>query len=80
MGFSITNIQCVTEIDGCNDVPESIYFQLDSDFPGIPQLATNGAIYRATMATKATVPLPASAWFMLSGLMLLAGRAYRRDA
>jgi hypothetical protein len=76
VGFQIDNIWCAEEIVGCTEAIESIYFFLDQEFPGIAELAGNS--YYSTMATKATVPLPATAWLMLSGIMILGGRAARR--
>ena len=76
VGFQIDNIWCAEEIRGCTDMVESIYFFLDQEFPGIAELA--GSNFYTTMATKATVPVPATLWLMLSGILLLSGRARRK--
>jgi hypothetical protein len=76
VGFQIANIWCAEEIIGCTEVAESLYFYLDQEFPGIAELA--GTSYYTTMATKATVPVPAAAWLMLSGILVLGSQAARR--
>jgi hypothetical protein len=73
LGFSQKTNFCVTEMI-CTDSIESIYYTIDGNFPGFAALA-DGSLYRTTVATKSTVPIPASAWLMLSGLLLLGGRA-----
>ena len=87
IGFAIDNIVCDPaggpdggRIVGCQDDPtarESIYFGLTADFPGIAELA--GRNYRSTMTNKTTVPIPATAWLMLSGLGLLSTVARRKQ-
>jgi hypothetical protein len=85
MGFAIDNIVCDPGPDGgrivgCQDDPaaqESIYFGLAADFPGIAELA--GRNYRSTITSKTTVPIPASAWLLLSGLGLLSTVARRKQ-
>jgi len=79
IGFAIDNIVCDPDggpdggrIDGCATSAtqqESIYFGLAADFPGIAELA--GQNYRSTITNKTTVPIPASAWLMLSALGFL---------
>lgn len=79
VGFAIDNIVCDSSIVGCAATAtqtESIYFGLADDFPGIEELG--GMNYRSIIANKTTVPIPASAWLMLSGLGLLGSMANRR--
>jgi hypothetical protein len=80
IGFAINNITCAEEIVDCATSgatqTESIYFGLAADFPGIAELA--GSNYRSTITSKTTVPIPASAWLMLSGLSLIGSMALRR--
>jgi len=72
LGFRIMITYCPEQID-CNTVPESIYFYTDKEFKGFASM--NGSSpYFTTMAVKATVPVPASAWLMLSGLVILGTR------
>jgi len=78
-GFSIGNIRCTAEIQNCEDGPgdiESVYIRLGGNFNGIENL--NGKHYRSTIASITTVPIPAAAWLMLSGLACIAGIAGRR--
>ena len=76
VGFSIDNISCATGIINCVTGPESVYFYTAANFPDIGSLAGND--YQTTMASKTTVPVPAAAWLMLSGLGLLGAFAQRR--
>lgn len=85
LGFAIDNIICDDAIVGCAnflgdqnrlDQVESIYFGLAGIFPGITEL--NGMNYQSTMTNKTTVPIPATAWLMLSGLGWLGFMASRR--
>jgi hypothetical protein len=85
VGFAIDNIICDDAIVGCAnflldqnslDQIESIYFGLAGVFPGITEL--NGMNYQSTMTNKTTVPIPATAWLMLSGLGWLGFIANRR--
>jgi hypothetical protein len=86
IGFSINNIICDPEggpnggrIEGCASNAtqvESIYFGLAADFPGIKQLG--GMNYRSTITSVTSVPIPATAWLMLSGLSLIGSMALRR--
>ena len=81
VGLAITNIVCDSGglIVGCANNPsqvESIYFGLAGIFPGITEL--NGMNYQSTMTNKTTVPIPATAWLMLSGLGWLGFMASRR--
>ena len=82
IGFAIDNITCAEEIVSCATSgatqTESIYFGLAADFPGIAELA--GSNYRSTITSKTTVPIPASAWLMLSGLSLIGSMALRRKS
>lgn len=77
-GFSIGNIRCAAEIQNCKSDPgdiESVYVRLAGNFAGIENL--NGKNYRSTIASITTVPIPAAAWLMLSGLACIAGMARR---
>jgi hypothetical protein len=77
-GFSIGNIRCATEIQNCKSAQgdiESVYVRLAGSFTGIENL--NGKNYRSTIASITTVPIPAAAWLMLSGLACIAGMARR---
>lgn len=77
-GFSIGNIRCAAEIQNCESDPgdiESVYVRLAGNFAGIDNL--NGKNYRSTIASITTVPIPAAAWLMLSGLTCIAGIASR---
>lgn len=79
VGFSIGNISCATEIQNCENDPgdiESSYFRMAGSFAGIANL--NGRNYRSTIASITTVPIPAAAWLMLSGLGCIAGLAFRK--
>jgi len=81
IGFAINNITCAEEIVGCVTSAaqtESIYFGLAADFPGIAELG--GMNYRSTITNKTTVPIPASAWLMLSGLSLIGSMTLRRKS
>jgi len=81
IGFAIDNITCAEEIVSCATSAtqrESIYFGLAADFPGIAELA--GTNYRSTITSKTTVPIPASAWLMLSGLSLIGSMTLRRKS
>jgi len=80
LGFGMDITYCDPAIDafGCTAVEESIYFGLADVFPGIAAL--NGMDYQSTMINKTTVPVPASAWLMISGLGWLAVVARRRRA
>jgi hypothetical protein len=76
VGFSIDGISCATGIINCpGTFPESVYFYTAENFPDIGSLAGD---YQTTMASKTTVPIPAAAWLMLSGLGLLGAFAQRR--
>jgi len=81
IGFAISNIVCDDAIEGCatdaNQV-ESIYFGMTGDFQGISEL--NGANYRSTMSNRTTVPVPAAAWLMLSGIACLGAVARRQKS
>jgi len=77
-GFSIGNIRCAAEIQNCESDPgdiESVYVRLAGNFAGIENL--NGKHYRSTIASITTVPIPAAAWLLLSGLACIAGMASR---
>ena len=79
IGFAIDNITCDSSIIGCATTAsqtESIYFGLAADFPGIAELG--GMNYRSTITNITTVPLPATAWLLLSGLGLLGSMARRK--
>ena len=81
IGFAIDNITCAEEIVGCATSAtqtESIYFGLAADFPGIAELG--GMNYRSTITNKTTVPIPATAWLMLSGLSLIGTMTLRRKS
>jgi hypothetical protein len=68
-GFSIDNIQCNAVITFCAtsaDQLESIYFQLDQELTGAGSLRELG--FRSSLSSTTTVPVPAAAWLMLSGL------------
>ncbi len=80
IGFSITNIQCADEIVGCATDPnqiESVYFGLAGSFNGLTSL--NGRNFHTTMMSATTVPIPAAAWLLLSGLSALAMLGKRRE-
>jgi len=79
IGFAIDNITCDSSIIGCATTAsqiESIYFGLAADFPGIAELG--GMNYRSTITNITTVPVPATAWLLLSGLGLLGSMAQRK--
>ena len=86
--LSINNIICDPaggpdggRIKGCADSAtqvESIYFGLAADFPGIAELG--GMNYRSTITSVTSVPIPATAWLMLSGLSLIGSMALRRKS
>jgi hypothetical protein len=78
-GFSIGNIRCAAEIQNCESDPgdiESVYVRLAGNFAGVENL--NGKHYRSTIASITTVPIPAAAWLMISGLACIAGIAGQR--
>ena len=67
LGLAIDNIYCHGAINFCATAAaqiESVYFKIDTTF----QASADGFSFRAGVNTTTTVPVPAAAWLMLSGL------------
>ena len=78
LGLSYIVDSCAEVSWQCNtDTPESVYFYTVDNLPDIGSLG--GGNYQSTMASITTVPIPASAWLMISALSLCGALARRRQ-
>jgi hypothetical protein len=78
VGFATDITYCDPIISIAADVctfAESIYFTTAANLPDIGSLTTD---FQTSMASKTTIPIPAAAWLMLSGLGLLGAFTRRR--
>lgn len=78
LGFSVRIDSCADPSWECNlGGIESVYFYTVDNLPEIGSLG--GGNYQTTMASITTVPVPASAWLMISALSLCGALARRRQ-
>jgi len=78
VGFATDITYCDPILEIAPDIctfSESIYFNTIANLPEIGSLTTD---FQTSMASKTTIPIPAAAWLMLSGLGLLGAFTRRR--